>query len=369
MGRRVVFLRSKSPAGVEPRLAKEAGTLARAGYEVHAILWDRTKSHPPEETRDGIRFHRYQFAAPEGRPDLARRLPRWWCYTARKAASLRPDAIHAIDFDTAWSGRVAARLSGAKLVYEVFDFYAEMITADLPRGIRRFIARAERRIIASADLVIVPDLRRRRQFAEARPRKLVEIMNVPEDRSFPKKPAPDFTVFYGGMIAKDRGLLDLLAACEDTGAKLIVAGHGPDEAELLPHLESSPASLYLDTIPYEEVLRYTASSDAVAALYDPRIPNNQYASPNKVFEAMMFSKPVLVSEGTAIAELVRSIGSGLVVPYGDRAALRAALERLMLSPTEEQAMGARGRKAFESEYNWKVMERRLLDAYASLLGP
>src|SRR3989442_8029646 len=108
-------------------------------------------------------------------------------------------------------------------------------------------------------------------------------MNCRGDRPPPAKPDPEFTVFYGGMIAKDRGLLDLLAACESTGARLIVAGHGSDESVLLPHLESSPASMFLGTVPYDEVLRRTAASHVVAALYDPNVPNNRHAAPNKVF--------------------------------------------------------------------------------------
>ena len=363
---RVVFLRSKSPAGIEPRLEKEAASLARAGYEVHAILWDRTRSHPAQEVREGVHIHRYQLAAPEGTVGLAPRLPRWQWFALRTTTRLRPDIIHAIDFDTAWAARVAARLTGAYLVYDVFDFYAEMVTADLPPRVRRRLAGAERRIIGRADLVVVPDLRRQAQFGNVRPKRIVEVMNVPEDRAVRAVMGTEFTVFYGGIIAKDRGLIDLLAACESTGARLIVAGHGPDEAALLPHLETSPACMVLGTIPYEEVLKQTAAAHAVVALYDPSIPNNRFAAPNKVFEAAMFSKPVIVSEGTAIAEIVRSTGCGLVVPYGDRTALREALERLMLSPAECEAMGARGRAAFESGYNWKVMEARLLDAYRLL---
>jgi glycosyltransferase involved in cell wall biosynthesis len=369
MPARVVFVRSKSPAGIEPRLAKEAGSLARAGYEVHAILWDRTRSFPAHELRDGIRIHRYHLAAPEGTPGLARRLPRWQWFVLRTAARLRPDVIHAVDLDTAWASRAAGRITGAKLVYDVFDFYADMITADVPPRIRERLAAAERRTIERADLVIVPDLRRQAQFRGARPRQIVEIMNVPEDRPLDVKAAPDFTVFYGGMIAKDRGLLDLLAACESTGAKLLVAGHGPDESMLLPHLETSPACMFLGTIPYDEVLRQTAASHAVAALYDPNVPNNRYAAPNKAFEAMMYAKPVITSDGTAIGDLVRSLGSGVVVPYGDRPALRRALEELMLSPEQCDRLGARGRAAFESGYQWKAMEARLLAAYGSLLGP
>ncbi len=367
MAARVVFLRSKSPAGIEPRIVKEASTLVRAGYEVHVILWDRTRSFPAEETRDGIQIHRYQHLAPEGRLGLARRLPGWWLHAARKAAALQPGVIHAIDFDTAWPARVAARLTGAAIVYDIFDFYSEMILLDLPRFLRRFLAGAERRMVRRADLVILPDLKRQEQFGGARPQRLVEIMNVPEDRRIVAEPPKDFTVFYGGMIAKDRGLLDLMVACEATRAKLIVAGHGPDEAELLPQLESSPSCLYLGTIPYEEVLKQTAACHAVAALYDPAVPNNRLAAPNKVYEAMMLAKPVLVSDGVAIADLVRSVGCGKVVPYGDRAAIQKALEELMLSPADCDAMGARGRAAFERGYNWKAMESRLLDAYASIV--
>ncbi len=366
MGARVVFLRSKSPAGIEPRVVKEASTLARAGYDVHVILWDRTRSFPAEEARDGFTIHRYQHPAPEGQAGLVRRLPGWWLFAARRAVALHPDVIHAVDFDTAWPARVAARLTGAAIVYDIFDFYSEMILLDLPRSLRGYLARAERRMVRRSDLVILPDLRRQAQLGDARPRRVVEILNVPEDRRIVVEPAKDFTLFYGGMIAKDRGLLDLMVACEATGAKFIVAGHGPDEAELLPHLESSPACLYLGTVPYEEVLRQTAACHVVAALYDPVVPNNRLAAPNKVYEAMMLAKPLIVSDGIAIADLVQSTSCGKIVPYGDRAAIQRALEELMLSPADCEAFGARGRAAFERGFNWSAMESRLLDAYASL---
>lgn len=366
MAVRVVMLRSKSPASIEPRLAKEAASLARAGYEIHALLWDREQVHPALEDCDGIRIHRYRLSAPEGQPALAGLLPRWWSHIFRKLLALRPDVIHAVDFDTALPAYAAARILGAKLVYDIFDFYAEMIVASLTPLLRRGLAAGERGIIARADLVIVPDRRREAQFSGVRPQRLVEIMNVPEDRAVPAEPSEQFIVFYGGMITRDRGLKDLVAACESSGARFLVAGHGPDEAELLPYIETSPVSLYLGTIPYDDVLRHTAACQVIPALYDPAIPNNRFAAPNKMFEAMMLSKPVLVSEGTAAADVVKEVGCGLVVPYGDREALRGALEQLMLSPADCETMGARGRSAFEAKYNWKTMESRLLAAYGSL---
>ncbi len=368
MAARVVFLRSKSPAGIEPRIVKEASSLVRAGHEVHVVLWDRTRSFPAEETVDGISIHRYQRPAPEGRLGLVRRLPGWWLYAARQAARLRPDVVHSIDFDTAWPAQVAARLTGAAIVYDIFDFYSEMILLDLPRFLRRFLARAERRMVRRADLVILPDLRRQEQFEGVQPRRLVEVLNVPEDRPVAATPAKDFTLFYGGMIAKDRGLVDLLVACEATGAKFVVAGHGPDEEVLLPQLESSPVCLYLGTVPYDEVLKRTASSHAVAALYDPTVPNNRLAAPNKLYEAMMLSKPVLTNEGIALADLVRKAGIGVVATYGDPPSVQKVLEDLMLHPAECEAMGQRGRRLFEERYRWSIQAERLVAAYRSVLG-
>ncbi len=369
MAIRVVLVRSKSPAGIEPRIAKEAASLARAGYDVHAILWDRERAYPRDETWDGIRIHRVSIPAAEGRPSLVLRIPGWWTRLVLRILRLRPDVVHAVDFDTVVPAYLAARISGARLIYDVFDFYADMVTASIPPRLRKLLASGERRMISRADAVIVPDLRRSEQFGSARPKRLVEIMNVPEGRDLPatSEDPEKFVVFYGGMISKDRGLKDLVATCEDVGAKLVVAGHGPDEAELLGSIESSHAAAYLGTISYQEVLDQTAACQAVAALYDPSIPNNRFAAPNKLFEAMMFGKPVLASEGTLAADIVREVGCGIVVRHGDRAGLNRALERLMLAPEEAKAMGTRGREAFENRYNWKAMEPRLLALYHDTL--
>lgn len=366
MPRRVLFLRSKSPAGIEPRIDREARALAKGGYDVTVLLWDRRREHPSTETQDGYRIERVRAQGSYGGPDLAVRLPLWWLRCGLRIVRLRPDIVHAADFDSAVPAVFTKRITGHRLVYDLFDFYGEMIALPLSSRIRGLLARLERRAIESADLLILVDLARKAQLTGARLPRVVEVMNVPEERPVSRRKATEFLVFYGGMIARDRGLVDLLAVCEDTGAKLLVAGHGPDEATLLPRIESSPAARFAGNLPYEEVLEATAMADLIVALYDPAIPGNRLASPNKLFEAMMFGKPVIVSEGTRMAEIVRNHGCGIAVPYGDRRALQAAVERLMLSPGDAATIGARGRAAYEAAYTWQVMSDRLVDAYGEL---
>src|SRR5439155_1053424 len=91
-----------------------------------------------------------------------------------------------VDFDTLVPAYGAAQLAGSRLVYDIFDFYAEMITATLSPRLRGSLAKWERSMIARADAVIVPDLHRREQFGTTRPKHLVEILNVPEDRPVPR---------------------------------------------------------------------------------------------------------------------------------------------------------------------------------------
>lgn len=368
MGKKVAILRSKSHGGVEPRVDKEARALGDAGYEVHVILWDRERAYPSEETRASYSVHRVPIRAPEGRAGLVLKMPRWWRAVRRRLASLRPDVIHAVDLDTLVPALRANRTLRGKVVYDIFDFYAPMIARNIPKFLRSYLTDLERRRALEADLVILPDLSRADFFGSRLPKKIIEVMNVPEHRPVPPKSGEVFTVFYAGQIARDRGIPELVRACERTGAHLLVAGHGPDETTLVPLVESSPTAQFLGNLPYEEVLRWTASSDVIAALYDPEIPNNRRASPNKLFEAMMYGKPVLTNKDTTLGDFVSRERIGAVAQYGDLNSIQRELERLMLSPQLCDEMGDRGRRLYESRFRWEVMRDRLLTAYRDLVG-
>ena len=366
LAHRVAFLRSKSVGGVEPRLAKEARALARNGYDVHVILWDRDLVYPATEAGPGYTVHRVRYRAPYNRASLAWKLPRWWLKAFGLLKELRPDVVHAADLDTVPPALWACRSWDARVVFDIWDFYGDMITAQVPDFIRRALARWEARAVRRADLVVLFDIIGKTRLG-VEPRRLIEVRNVPEHVVLAPEEHARFVVFYGGNLSKDRGLSDLVRACEATGASLIVAGQGPDESELAPLVETSPNGLFLGQVSHEEILKQTVSADVIPVLYDPRIPINRFASPNKIYEAMMFSKPVIVSEGIGVAELVRDGGFGLVVPYGDLPALRSALEALMLSPATCAEMGLRARRIYEERFRWEVMEARLLAGYREIL--
>ena len=78
---------------------------------------------------------------------------------------------------------------------------------------------------------------------------------------------------------------------------------------------------------------------------------------------MMCGKPIIVSDGSSMTNIVKAENCGLVIPYGDVRAIQDAIAKLMEDKKLRQYLGANGRKAYEKKYSWSIMEDRLLDAY------
>lgn len=61
------------------------------------------------------------------------------------------------------------------------------------------------------------------------------------------------------------------------------------------------------------------SIDVVVACYDSKDINEKIADPNKLYEAICFCKPIIVSSGTFLAEQVRSMNVGFTInPHTDQ---------------------------------------------------
>ncbi len=82
----------------------------------------------------------------------------------------------------------------------------------------------------------------------------------------------------------------------------------------------------------------------------------------------MCAKPIIVSDESRMADIVREENCGLVVPYGDEDALREAVVTLRDDPALRTALGTHGRRAYEKRYSWNLMTERLLTVYRELCG-
>lgn len=78
---------------------------------------------------------------------------------------------------------------------------------------------------------------------------------------------------------------------------------------------------------------------------------NFQAGVTALLEAMAMGKPVICSRSPGQSDVVIEGKTGLYVPPGDAAALRAAIEELIANPTLREAMGQAGRRRIDHEMN------------------
>ena len=339
--------------------------------------WDRTATLPVKDDQNGISIHRLPIQAEYGTG--IRNLPallRWQWGSLKWLLRRRNDfdILHACDFDTVIPALLMKLLWKKKVVYDIFDFYADHLRST-PDWILNVVTYIDKRCIGWADGIILVDDARKEQIAGAHPKSIAVIYNTPADDNFQPQTEAEtlenegFRLAYVGLLQVERGIFEILEVLErHPDWSLDLAGFGGDEATIRIQAESLENVHWHGRIPYDRALELSHKADVLFATYDPAIPNHHYASPNKVFEAMMLGVPIVVARDTNIDSIIQKFDCGLVVDYGDVNGLEAALTTLANDLTLRNRLGRGARRAYESTYNWTEMAARLQSLYAAILN-
>jgi glycosyltransferase involved in cell wall biosynthesis len=216
--------------------------------------------------------------------------------------------------------------------------------------------------------------------AEYHIRRPVVVLNVP-DVFEPAAPNEElrrrylgprrYLLIYQGGLVPNRGLPELVRSIQllpDCALILLGMGHLRDELrELIEAERLADRVALLDAVPWEEMVRITASCDVgVIPIVDSCL-SYRYAAPNKLFEDMMAGIPVVASDLPDMARVVREerIGTlikGTISPESITAAVRELLD----GEESLQEVGARGRRAALARYNWEIERKKLLAVYDAL---
>lgn len=373
---RILFCRS-NPIAPDPRVEKEARVLTEDGHEVIALGWDRSGTLSETESRAGFQLFRLKIKAEyaNGMGNLPQLL-RWelglmsWLIAHQKEY----DSIHACDFDTILPCLLAKWMFRKTVVYDIFDFYADHLRK-VPVGIKKMIRAVDLWAIGRADAVILVDESRMRQIEGSDPRRCEIIYNSPEDLETPIASNEIFSknaslkIAYVGLLQEERGLFEMLEVLRQHPAwEMAVAGFGGDQEKFLEAIREMPNIHWFGRVIYEDAIKISAAADVLFATYDPAITNHFYSSPNKIFEAMMLGKPIIVARDTNIDKIVKRYKNGIVVEYGKSQELENALVYLN-DPEKRQLAGNNSRYAYDHEYGWSKMKIRLISIYQGIAHP
>lgn len=366
MNKKIIIVRSRA---IDPTVNRIAKALANSRYDVELLLWAR-EGAGHIELKDGYSIYNFGLKAPYYKPSLLFYIPIWWLCEFFFLVTSKPNIIHACDLDTLLPAILASKITGAKVCYTIYDFYADILPKQVPSIIKRLVAFVEKTSLRFVDTLFLVDRARFEQIRGAKVKKVEYIVNSPEDFLKPKldiEAHSSLSMFYAGYLDKSRGLEELMNGIKDLeNITLTIAGSGEEEVYIKAISKRMTNLQFIGQISYQEVIKRELDADILFAFYNPKLSSNKYASPNKLFEAMMCAKPIIVNEGTTAGKIVANHRCGLIIPYGDIKAIKAAVINLRDSPFLRQWLGWNGRRAYEEYYSWGIMKSRLVSAYKEL---
>ena len=163
-------------------------------------------------------------------------------------------------------------------------------------------------------------------------------------------------VVYLGWLATDKFPPETIAACAAVkGARLVVAGDGPDRAALeRAAQEAAPGRVHFLGV-VRDPAHVLAAADVLL------LPTRSEGMPAVVIEAGLSGLPVVATDVGAVREVVVDGETGLVVPAGDTAAMSSALRDVLTAPA---TMGDRAREHCLARFEIGVVAA----AFDELLG-
>ena len=281
------------------------------------------------------------------------------------------DAIHAFDLDTGLVAKKIAKSYNKHLVYHIADFYVDS-RAKIPGPLKFIIRSMEYSIINYADNTIICTEERKDQIAGSRPKKLTVVHNTPSidfdvssyiDQSM--DPDHKLTLAYIGVLSKRRFIdqaVDCMMGMKDS--QMILAGGGDLVDFVKERAEKTDNIKYKGKVDYEDTFDIYSKSDLMFAVYNPQIMNHKYSAANKIYEAMLLKKPIIVARGTSMDKIVERYDIGFVIDY-DKNEFRDLLyklekDRSIIDKKVENMQGV-----YEN-YSWETMKKRLIDVYSDL---
>lgn len=285
------------------------------------------------------------------------------------------DVIHSFDLDTGLVSLLFTKLFRKKMVYHIADFYSDS-RANISGRVRSMIKKIEVFVINHADATIIANENRKEQIEGSKPKNLTVIHNSPmvdavaleraiRETKIEQLGDERISLCYVGGLSSNRfihEILEFIAGNQEL--TLTLAGYGELEEKVRTYAKEYENIHYLGELAYLDSLALYSYSDIMFAMYDPTHPNHKYSAPNKVYEAMMLNKPIIVAKDSGVDQLVSKENIGLISKYTIED-FEATLKTLVTDKRLIETYRDNSKNSY-TQYSWDKMVLRLDNLYKNL---
>ncbi|WNJ20382.1 glycosyltransferase family 4 protein [Pontibacter sp. G13] len=348
----------------DQRLHRFASTLQDSGWEVTVVGRKLPYSKPlPKRPYSAIRL---QLSVNKGKLFyLMFNLRLLWLLIKH-----RPDIIHANDLDTLLAGSLAARWTGAKLVYDSHEYFTEV-----PELIHRPTSRKvwlwlERRLFPKADVVLTVNDTLADIYAKLYQREVLSVRNVPFRRELTPQ-AGESILIYQGALNVGRGIELMIKAMKWLpNYRLWIIGRGDMGAKLRTLTEAQGLDGRVEFkgfVAPADLPKLTTQAKIGFSLEENLGANYRVASPNKVYDYIQDGVPIIVSDLPVMSALVQEHQVGKILPEDQRKPDRLASLIKSIAESEDayRQLQANCRVA-ATKLNWETESQKLLNIYRHL---
>jgi glycosyltransferase involved in cell wall biosynthesis len=306
----------------------------------------------------------------------------WRALAAARTLPDRPDVVvgPSVPLLTGWAALRLAKRYGAAFVFEVRDVWPAVLVDDgglsknspvyhAFRAIEKQLYRQSQRIST-----VLPFVAPHVAASGGRAEIVTWVPNGVDFQRFAGADAYDgggdrpLVVMYVGGYSPEHDVMTIVRAAAIVEARrpgafrFVLVGGGIKRRECEEAAARAGGTIeFRDFVPKHEVPRLQRESDILVACLINTKAFRFGLNLNKMFDYLASGRPVVFS-GDAPNDPVRESGAGFTVPPEDPEAMAAALERLAgMSPAERQALGRKGRRYVEENYDMRVLGDRMDD--------
>jgi len=375
------------------RIEKSAKSLCAAGHEVFLLCNNYGKFALHEEQVGAVHVMRIW-------PTLHSRIlnkiikfpiflnPLWITQLLGVVRRFRIQALQVVDIPLAPAVLALGRAFGLPVIMDMWENYPEALRG-WARKDWKYVVFKNYRVARAVELwtvrrvdqiITVVEEQKQRLIADGVPPERISVVpngydeelftagEVRHDTAMDAEPNA-YKLLYAGVVSIERGLEDVIRALKRVLAilpnvRLFIAGNGSDESRLRSIAASEGVAYavrFLGWVPFNDIQSYVAKSDLCLV---PHV-NNDFINttiPNKIFQYMGMSKPVLVSNARPLARIVNECDGGFVFRSGDPGdAATKILEAYRAR--DDKSIGARAYHHVRQKYTWERCATELIAVY------